>query len=84
MSHFGLRPFTPNVATFPGSLPPCCVAELRLVPIKCERAGKGVEEVGGLPVSNLHLKSQELKTNCSERDCFGSVELLLCFILMVF
>ena len=56
MSHFGSRPFTPNVATFPGSLPPCCVAELRLVPIKCKNAGEGVAEVGGLPVSHLLLK----------------------------
>ena len=67
MSHFGLHPFTLNVATFPGSLPPCCVAELRLVAIKRESAGKGVEEVVGLPVSHLHLKRQTLKTECSEQ-----------------
>ena len=71
MSHFGLRPFTPNVATFPGSLPPCCVAELCLIPIKRESAGEGVEEVDGLPVSRLHLKRQALKTDCSELACFG-------------
>ena len=50
MSHFGLRPFTPNVATFPGSLPPCCVAELS------ESAGKEVEEVGGLPRVSFSFK----------------------------
>ena len=84
MSHFCWRPFTLNAATFPGSLPPCCEAELRLVHIKRENAGEGVEEVGWQPVSHLHLKRQALKTDCSEQGCFGRIELLLCFILMVF